>query len=75
MEERVRAAREVEEAGRAEERARFVATGSGSGVRRRWDDDVVFRHQARDEPPAKKRFLNDTIRNDFHLKFLKRYVK
>eukprot|EP00939_MAST-03C_sp_MAST-3C-sp1_P000234 g234.t1 len=42
---------------------------------RRWDDDVVFRNQARDEPKTKKRFVNDTIRNDFHRKFLSKYIK
>lgn len=49
-------------------------------VKRRWDEDVVFRNQARDDPDSgsssskKKRFLNDTVRNDFHVKFLKRYI-
>jgi protein CWC15 len=46
----------------------------GFKVKRRWDDDVVFRHQTRGEPQAKKRFVNDAIRNDFHKKFLARYV-
>ena len=45
-----------------------------SAVRRRWDDDVVFKDQATHEPAVKKRFINDTIRNDFHVKFLKRYI-
>ena len=44
-------------------------------VKRRWNDDVVFRNQARDEPEVKKRFINDTIRSDFHRKFLQKYVK
>ena len=43
-------------------------------IKRRWDDDVVFKNQARDEPNAKKRFINDTVRSDFHIKFLKRYI-
>lgn len=47
----------------------------GFGVKRRWDDDVVFRNQARTEPAAKKTFINDTIRNDFHKKFINKYVK
>mmetsp|Transcript_28696 Transcript_28696/g.58715 ORF Transcript_28696/g.58715 Transcript_28696/m.58715 type:complete len:220 (+) Transcript_28696:70-729(+) len=49
--------------------------GGGFNVKRRWDDDVVFRNQARTEPETKKRFINDTIRNDFHKKFLNKYVK
>ncbi|KAF2545321.1 hypothetical protein F2Q70_00023513 [Brassica cretica] len=44
-------------------------------VKRRWDDDVVFKNQARGEIKAPKRFINDTIRNDFHRKFLHRYMK
>ncbi|XP_075079199.1 uncharacterized protein LOC107783476 isoform X2 [Nicotiana tabacum] len=44
-------------------------------VKRRWDDDVVFKNQARGELKAAKRFINDTIRNDFHRKFLQKYMK
>ncbi|KAE9613803.1 hypothetical protein Lal_00015948 [Lupinus albus] len=44
-------------------------------VKRRWDDDVVFKNQARGENKVAKRFINDTIRNDFHRKFLHRYMK
>jgi protein CWC15 len=48
---------------------------TSANVKRRWDDDVVFRNMARDEPAEKKRFINDTIRSDFHKRFLKRYVQ
>lgn len=49
---------------------------SGSfSVKRRWDDDVVFRNQARGEQKVPKRFINDTIRSDFHRKFLNKYMK
>nr|GMD35284.1 protein CWC15 homolog [Ipomoea batatas] len=44
-------------------------------VKRRWDDDVVFKNQARGEAKAPKIFINDTIRNDFHRKFLHKYMK
>ena len=51
-------------------------TGDDSAkVKRRWNDDVVFRNQTRDEPEHKKRFINDTIRNDFHRSFLKKFMK
>ncbi|CAL5335507.1 unnamed protein product [Camellia sinensis] len=43
--------------------------------RNRWDDDVVFKNQARGESKAPKRFINDTIRNDFHRKFLPKCMK
>ena len=35
-----------------------------TSVRKRWDDDVVFRNQAKDEPQKEKRFINDTIRSE-----------
>lgn len=44
-------------------------------VKRRWDDDVVFRNQSRGEAKPVKRFINDTIRSDFHRKFLSKYIK
>ncbi|XP_050216819.1 uncharacterized protein LOC126667784 [Mercurialis annua] len=44
-------------------------------VKKRWDDDVVFKNQTRGETKAPKRFINDTIRNDFHRKFLHKYMK
>lgn len=45
-------------------------------VKRRWDDDIVFKNQAKgvDERP-KKRFINDTTRSDFHRKFLDKYIR
>lgn len=52
----------------------LASADEGFKVKRRWDDDVVFRHQTRGEPQQKKRFVNDAIRNDFHKKFLSRYV-
>eukprot|EP00294_Goniomonas_avonlea_P009668 CAMPEP_0114558938 /NCGR_PEP_ID=MMETSP0114-20121206/10658_1 /TAXON_ID=31324 /ORGANISM="Goniomonas sp, Strain m" /LENGTH=215 /DNA_ID=CAMNT_0001744381 /DNA_START=25 /DNA_END=672 /DNA_ORIENTATION=+ len=48
---------------------------SSFAVKRRWDDDVVFKNQSRGEEAPKKRFINDTIRNDFHRKFLAKYVQ
>jgi protein CWC15 len=67
-----------------EERDRTLATGNpllNSGpkdfnVKRRWDEDVIFKNQARgvDEKP-KNRFINDMLRSDFHKKFLNKYVK
>jgi protein CWC15 len=45
-------------------------------IKRKWYDDTVFKNQARDEPEhKKKRFVNDTTRNDFARKFLIKYIK
>ncbi|CAN4102585.1 unnamed protein product [Withania somnifera] len=48
---------------------------TSSSVKRRWDDHVVFKNQALGELKVAKRFINDTIRNDFHRKFLQKYMK
>lgn len=52
-----------------------LGSESSSKVKRQWNDDVVFRNQTKDEPDVKKRFINDTVRNDFHRTFLKKYMK
>lgn len=58
-----------------------LLAGAGAGkkatarVKRRWDDDVVFRNQARDVKKQRKRFINDAIRSDFHRKFMNRFMK
>ncbi|KAJ3365785.1 hypothetical protein GGF32_008183 [Allomyces javanicus] len=44
-------------------------------IKKRWDDDVVFKNQARTEEKPVRRFINDTIRSDFHRKFLHKYVR
>ncbi|TKA82643.1 hypothetical protein B0A55_00732 [Friedmanniomyces simplex] len=51
--------------------------GEGYGVKRRWDDDVVFRNQARgtEERGKEKRFVNDLLRSDFHRRFMDKYVR
>ncbi|CCX05091.1 Cwf15/Cwc15 cell cycle control family protein [Pyronema domesticum] len=46
-------------------------------VKRRWDDDVIFKNQARgtDDRNKKKEFVNDLLRSDFHKKFMNKYVR
>lgn len=43
-------------------------------VKRRWDDDVVFKNCAKGEE-KKSLFINDTLRSEFHRKFMEKYVK
>ena len=51
-------------------------SNSSSGrLKRRWNEDVVFRNQAKGEPEIKKRFINDTVRNDFHKRFLNKFIR
>lgn len=45
-------------------------------IKRRWDDDVPFKNCARDEPdPKRKLFINDTLRQDFHKRFMDKYIR
>lgn len=45
-------------------------------VKRRWDDDVVFKNCARTEPDKKGiLFINDSLRSEFHKKFMDKYIK
>ena len=46
-------------------------------MKRRWDDDVVFKNQARgtEERGREKRFVNDLLRSDFHRRFMDKYVR
>jgi len=44
-------------------------------VKRRWDEDVPFKNQSRGEQKVQKKFINDTIRSQFHRSFLKKYIQ
>ena len=44
-------------------------------IKRKWHDDVVFRNQQPINEKVQKRFINDTIRNDFHKRFLAKYIQ
>lgn len=85
--EREEASRKAAQAAAAEENAKqeeaailgnpllnVVPTGTGK-MKRKWNDDVVFRNQAKGEPAVQKRFINDTVRNDFHKRFLNKYIR
>lgn len=62
----------------AEEREVDIARGNpllnprDFTLKRRWDDDVVFKNQARgtEDKGKKKEFINDMLRSDFHKKFM-----
>jgi protein CWC15 len=43
-------------------------------LKRKWYEESIFKNQARTEPKEKKRFVNDTVRSDFHRKFLNRFI-
>jgi len=52
------------------------SSSSDFNVKRRWDDDVVFKNCAKDDDkPKNKGFINDVIRSEFHKRFMDKYVK
>lgn len=42
---------------------------------RKWYDETVFKNQARIQKKDKKRFINDTVRSDFHRNFLNKFIQ
>jgi len=54
-----------------------AATAKGDmKIKRRWDEDVVFKNCARaDDTNKNKGFINDCLRSDFHRKFMEKYIK
>ncbi|KAI9713621.1 MAG: complexed with cef1p, partial [Candelaria pacifica] len=53
-----------------------LLNGKDFNVKRRWDDDVIFKNQARGtEDKRKKEFVNDLLRSDFHKRFMSKYVR
>ncbi|KAL1877432.1 complexed with cef1p [Diaporthe australafricana] len=87
QEKREREERE-KEAAEAEQREKEIARGNpllnnnsatktDFSVKRRWDDDVVFKNQARgtEDKNKSKEFVNDLLRSDFHKRFMSKYVR
>jgi len=47
-------------------------------VKRRWDDDLIFKNQAmnaRDKEKRSGQFVNDLLRTEFHKKFMAKFIK
>jgi len=76
--------RKKEETRQADERSRRDEVMKGNplvhgapadvSLKRSWDDDTVFKNQARTAPKEKNRYINDAVRSDFHKKFMNKYV-
>lgn len=71
-EERERAAEEEEQREIDVARGNPLLNKADFTMKRRWDDDVVFKNQARgtEDRNKKKEFINDMLRSDFHKKFM-----
>ncbi|KAL1998044.1 hypothetical protein VTN02DRAFT_140 [Thermoascus thermophilus] len=75
-EERERAAKEQEQREYEIARGNPLLNPQDFNIKRRWDDDVVFKNQARGTEEKKgKEFVNDLLRSDFHKRFMSKYVK
>lgn len=75
-EEREKAALEAEQREKDIARGNPLLNKPDFTVRRRWDDDVVFKNQARGtEDKGKAEFVNDMLRSDFHKRFMSKYVR
>ncbi|KAK4123479.1 Cwf15/Cwc15 cell cycle control protein [Parathielavia appendiculata] len=82
MERREREER-ARQAAEQEAREREIALGNpllnkpDFNIKRRWDDDVVFKNQARgtEDKGKRKEFINDLLRSDFHKRFMNKYVR
>ncbi|PPQ98354.1 hypothetical protein CVT26_013610 [Gymnopilus dilepis] len=44
-------------------------------VKKRWDDDLIFKNQAMNQKPAQAGFVNDLLRTEFHKKFMAKFIK
>lgn len=78
--------KDVEEAAEAHERKIQAAMNfnpllnkdAGFSIKARWDEDTVFQNQSRgvdDKGQKKKEFINDTLRSEFHKKFMGKFIK
>jgi len=56
-------------------KANPLLVASDLSLKRKWDDDTIFKNQARTAPVQKLRFINDATRSDFHKRFLNKYVQ
>jgi len=62
-----------------------AALGQGPGVnttvpgtfqvKKRWDDDLIFKNQAMTQKTAQGNFVNDLLRTEFHKKFMAKFIK
>ncbi|OAX37787.1 Cwf15/Cwc15 cell cycle control protein [Rhizopogon vinicolor AM-OR11-026] len=44
-------------------------------VKRRWDDDLIFKNQAANQKDKSGHFVNDLLRTEFHKKFMAKFIK
>jgi len=52
----------------------LIDTAPGFDLKKKWTEETIFKNQSRNEPKQKHRFVNDTLRSDFHRKILSRTI-
>lgn len=52
----------------------LMDTAPGFELKKKWTEETIFKNQSRNEPKPKHRFVNDTLRSDFHRKILSRTI-
>jgi protein CWC15 len=52
----------------------LIADTTDYSVKKKWWEETVFRNQAKELPKKDKSFINDSTRNNFHRKFLEKYI-
>ena len=52
----------------------LLETAPGFSLKRKWNEETVFKNQARDEKRVNKTSINDTIRSQKHKDFLKKFI-
>lgn len=52
-----------------------TSLSSNYSLNKKWYEDTVFKNQSKNEPKVKKRFINDTVRSDFHRKFIAKSIQ
>ncbi|KIO22038.1 hypothetical protein M407DRAFT_245299 [Tulasnella calospora MUT 4182] len=56
--------------------ASVASTTGGFTVKKRWDDDVIFKNQAMgSNDRSSGQFVNDLLRTEFHKKFMAKFIK
>ncbi|KAK4052901.1 complexed with cef1p [Microbotryomycetes sp. JL221] len=60
--------------GRTPSASSTTSTSTSFGVKRRWDDDVIFKNQSMKDDKPKPEFVNDLLRTNYHRKFIKRFI-
>lgn len=54
--------------------SKFTSTDQGYSMKLKWTEETVFRNQAVEPERKRDAFVNDPIRNEYHRKFLQKYL-